>query len=227
MKSFIRQWGGAAALVCAALSPQAQASTLIDFEGDALTGLYFPGDSFSQSGFTMTQGFDFGTVDTAASLPNAPSGNATQFYFNSNYGDMLLTQSNGGRFSLDGFSAAFVPIDPQLGQTIVLVALATDGDGNVFGTAFGLGSGNNGSFPFLTFNDPQDFGRFTNLVSVNFFGCAFTGNFDCSAATVQNNGQFALDDIRLTVAAIPEPTTTALLALGLLGLAVASRRSVR
>ena len=226
MKSFIRQWGGAAALVCAALSPQAQASTLIDFEGDALTGLYFPGDSFSQSGFTMTQGFDFGTVDTAASLgPFAPSGNATQFYFNSNYGDMLLTQSNGGRFSLDGFSAAFVPIDPQLGQTIVLVALATDGDGNVFGTAFGLGSGNNGSFPFLTFNDPQDFGRFTNLVSVNFFGCAFTGNFDCTAATIQNNGQFALDDIRLT--AIPEPSTTALLALGLLGLAVASRRSVR
>ena len=227
MKSFIRQWGGAAALVCAALSPQAQASTVVDFEGDALTGLYFPGDSFSQSGFTMTQGFDFGTVDTAASLgPNAPSGNLTQFYFNSNFGDMLMTRSDGGRFSLDGFSAAFVPVDAQLGQTIVLVALATDGDGIQFGTAFGLGSGNNGSFPFLTYSDPRDFGRFTNLVSVNFFGCAYTGNFDCSAGTVQNNGQFALDDIKLT-AAIPEPTTTALLALGLLGVAVASRRRVR
>lgn len=227
MNSFIRQWGGAAALVCAALSPQAQAVTVIDFEGDALTGLYSTGDSFSQSGFTMTQGFDFGTVDTAASLgPNAPSGNATQFYFNSNFGDLLLARSDGGRFSLDGFSAAFVPVDAQLSQTIVLVALATDGDGNQFATAFGLGNGNNGSFPFLTFNDSRDFGRFTDLVSVNFFGCAFTGNFDCSATTIQNNGQFALDDIKLT-AAIPEPTTTALLALGLLGVAVASRRRVR
>ena len=225
MNSFIRQWGGAAALVLAAFSPQTKAATVIDFEGDALTGLYSPGDSFSQSGFTMTQGFDFGTVDKAASLPNAPSGNLTQFYFNSNLGDMLLTRGAGRRFNLDGFSAAFVPIDAQLGQTIVLVAFATDGDGNQFATAFGLGSGNNGSFPFLTYNDPLDFGRFTNLVSVNFFGCAFTGNFDCSAATIQNNGQFALDDIRLT--AIPEPTTTALLALGLLGLAVASRRRVR
>lgn len=225
MNSFIRQWGGAAALVLAAFSPQTKAATVINFEGDALTGLYAPGDSFSQSGFTMTQGFDFGTIDTAASLPNAPSGNLTQFYFNSNLGDLLLTRSDGGRFNLDGFSAAFVPINAQLGQTIVLVALATDGNGNQFGTAFGLGSGNNGSFPFLTFNDPRDFGRFTNLVSVDFFGCAFTGGFDCSATTIQNNGQFALDDIKVT--AVPEPTTTALLALGLLGMAVTSRRRVR
>ena len=43
------------------------------------------------------------------------------------------------------------------------------------------------------------------------------------AALERFNGQFALADIKLT-AAIPEPTTTALLALGLLGLAVASRR---
>lgn len=225
MNSSIRQWGGAAALVCAALSPQAQAATVIDFEGDALTGLYAPGDSFSQSGFTMTQGFDFGTIDTAASLPNAPSGNATQFYFNSNFGDMLLTRGAGRRFNLDGFSAAFVPIDPQLVQTIVLVAVAIDANGGPLVGLFDLGSANNGSFPFLTYNDPLDFSAFTNLVSVNFFGCAFTGNFDCSAATIQNNGQFALDDIKVT--AIPEPTTTALLALGLLGVAVASRRRVR
>lgn len=228
MSTFIRKLASGAALVGAALLPQAHASTVIDFEGAALTGLYFPNDSFTQSGFKMTVDFDFGTVDTAAGLGTvAPSGNATQFYFNSNDGGLIVTRDGGGAFSLDGFSAALVPLipGPSPAQTIVIVAFATDTHGNNFGTFFPLGAPGNQNYPFLTYNDPLDFGGFVDLQQVEFFGCALTSTSVCAVAT-ENNAQFAIDNIQVT-AAIPEPTTTALMALGLLGLALRARRSIR
>src|SRR3982750_604233 len=97
-------------LAAASFSPLLHA-TVITFEGEELTGAYFPGDTFTQNGFRMKQEFDPGSVDFASALPpaTAPTGNATQFYFNSNAGDLLIETLSGQSFSLDGFSAAFVP----------------------------------------------------------------------------------------------------------------------
>ena len=132
MQTLFRKLSCACALVGAAAWPQAQASTVIDFEGDALTGLYFPGDGFAQNGFQMTvdPSYDFGSVDVAASLgAAAPTGNARQFYFNSNDGGLIVERSGGGgTFSLDGFSAAFVPLDPPSAQTTVIVAYGVRAD---------------------------------------------------------------------------------------------------
>jgi hypothetical protein len=226
MFKLIRQLAAGAALVGAALLPQAHASTVIDFEGEALTGLYFAGDSFSQSGYKMTVDFDFGTVDTAAALgPVAPTGNPTQFYFNSNDGGLIVSRDDGGLFSLDGFSAAFVPLNPSLGQSIVIVALALDGNGNQFGTAFLLGTPGASHYPFLTYDDPLDFSGFVDLQAVEFFGCSLVNGQVCAVAT-QNNAQFAIDNILVT-GPVPEPTTTALMVLGLLGLGLRSRRASR
>ena len=219
-----------AAIVAATLAPVAANAVIIDFEGDSLTGLYFADDSFSQSGFLMTQGFDFGTVDKASALGTvAPTGNSSQFYFNANDGELIFTSLNGLPFSLNGFSAAFVPLlnSPAPAQTIGIVALATTMTGSQFGTIFGLGnttSTTTGS-PFLSFSGAANFGTFTNLKTLEFFTCAVVNGSACTTPT-QNNGQFALDNVNLTqvAAPVPEPETTALMALGLMVLTAVARR---
>lgn len=226
MKKMIRQLYTSAAIAVAALSPQVHAATVIDFEPAALTGLYFSGDSFTQNGFKMSVAFDFGTVDGAGGLGDvAPSNNSGQYYSQLNEGELILEREDGGLFSLDGFDAAFVPLSPPAGGTTVMVAVATFGDGTSTGLAFGFAPSGNSHFPFARYNNPLDFSTFTDVKQIEFYACSYDGTNFCSKP-LQNNGQFALDNIAVT-AVVPEPTTYALFSLGLLGLAVHSRRRSR
>ncbi len=228
MKKMIRQLYISAAIAGAALSPQVHAATMIDFEPAALTGLYFSGDSFTQNGYKMTVGFDSGIVDGVGAFSSgAPSGNATQFYSQLNEGELILEREDGGLFSLDGFDAAFVPLNPAAAGTTVLVVFATFGDGTVSGLGFPFLGSNSDHFPFGNYSNAADFANFTNVKQIEFFACSYDGTNFCTTA-LQNNGQFALDNVVVTsVASIPEPTTVVLFSLGLVGLAVQSRRSRR
>ena len=233
LKSFRRLASGAA-LVAATLVPFAAHAVIIDFEGDSLTGLYAPGESFTQNGFLMTQGFDGGIVDFGALALGAaaPTNNATQLYTNLNDGELIFSTLSSLPFSLNGFQAAFVPLlgSHAPAQTIAVVALGTTLTNAQVAIAFLLGdttSTTTGS-PFLTFSGAANFAGFTNLKTLEFFTCAVVNGQVCTVPT-NNNGQFALDNVNLTIAApIPEPETTALMALGLMVLtAVARRRRVR
>ena len=202
--------------------PAARADTVVDFEPAVLTGLYLPGDSFSQGGYTLTVRLDFGVIDIAAALgASSPTGNATQFYFNSNDGALRLERTDLGAFNLGGFAAAFVPLDPASAQTTVIVAVGTTQDNNQVSSWWGFASSATSHFPFAAYSAPA---TFSNLRQVDFYACSLVGSAVCSQPT-QNNGQFAIDDI--LVSAVPEPASPLLLTLGLLGLGLRARRSAR
>ena len=226
MQKLIRLLYASAAIAGAALSPQVQASMVtVDFDAPGLTNLYFAGNSFTQSGFTMTASFDAGIIDTAIALGGAaPSGNATQFYSGLNDGGLVMQRTDGGLFDLKSFDAAFIPLIPAASGTTVMVAVGVYADNSASGVAWLFGSASNGIFPFVSYSDPLDFAGFSRLKQVEFFACAFDGVNVCAAPTF-NNGQFAIDNI--TANKIPEPSTTAMLSLCLLGLALFSRRSPR
>jgi hypothetical protein len=212
---------GAAALALGSASPS-QASTVIDFDPIDLVGLYAAGESFTQGGYQMTAQLDFGTVDFAAALGAvAPSGNATQFYFAANSGSLRVAPLDASPFRLNSFSAAFVPLDPPSLQTTVIVAKGTTvADVEVI-ASWSFGSSATTNFPFTSY---VALPAFDNLKRVEFYACSLVGSSICTQPTL-NNGQFAIDNISVT--AIPEPGTAVLLTLGVLGLGLRTRRSLR
>ena len=197
---------------CLAFSAPAQAMTLLDFEPPSLTGLYFAGESFEQAGYQMTAVYDAGTVDVAGGLgAAAPSGNASQFYTQLNEGALTLTRTDGLLFSLHSFDAAFVPLDPPAAGQTVIAAVATYADNSSNGIAWLFDRS------FASFSITANMaGVFTHMKSLDFFTCTFDGSNVC-ASPLQNNGQFAIDNISVT--AVPEPSAAALLGLGLAALA--------
>ena len=213
-----------AALAAAALSALPAHADVIGFEGAASVGLYLPGESFSEGAFVMTALSDFGIVDSAGAFgTQAPTGNATQFYFASNDGRLRLTTASGIGFDLGGFSAAFVALDPPSAQTTVLVARGTLQDDSTVSASFAFGSSATSNFPFVSYSGAS-LSAFSNLRQVDFFACSWVGGAACTVPTA-NNGQFAIDNISVSV--VPEPGAALLLALGLAGLALRARRTPR
>jgi hypothetical protein len=214
----------AATLTTACVLSTAHASTVIDFEPAALLGLYLPGDSFVQGEYTLSTMTDYGIVDTAAALGgSSPTGNATQFYFNSNDGALSVVRGDSGLFNLEGFAAAFVPLDPASLQTTVIVAKGTKADTSTVTVWWSFASSNTSHFPFSSYAG-AGFGALSSLQKVDFYACSLVGNAVCTVAT-QNNGQFAIDNIVLS--AVPESTPALMLTLGLIGLGLRARRAAR
>lgn len=202
---------------------QAQAEVL-DFE-DVTPNIFFSGESFAQSSFTFTQQGDFGVVGADFLVAQPPLGNTTQFYSGLNDSAVMLTRADGIAFNLFGFDAGFVapvPQDPGVvaGRIVLMAETATGG--SLFSSwEFGA-SDADGNFSFEHFGG--GLGAFRNLVSVTFMACVYDDTDVCQNP-MQNLAQYALDNVDVT--AVPEPSTYALMALGLAGVVACGRRRAR
>jgi hypothetical protein len=203
-----------------ALSGQAQAAVL-DFEGLA-PSLFLGADTLGQSGYTFTQNGDFGVVGADFLTAQAPLGNATSFYSVLNDTSVGLTRDDAIGFRLNGFDAGFVTPSPQNGGVIpgrIVLMGSTRSGGSVFGSFEFAPSDANGNFSFEHF--ASNLSAFTDLSSLTFLACVYSATGSCDNPA-ENLAQFSLDNVN--VIGVPEPSTYALMALGLAAVAGHARR---
>lgn len=209
----------------------ASAATLIDFEPLAPT-IVLDGDVLTQDGYALagvaqpgTPGSLVGAVDSASScfVATCPTGNATSFYQGLNDSSLTLSRSDSGFFSLKSFDAGFLAAVPLASFAPGMLLLqGTSAAGGAVSASFAFDASDAaGNFAFKSYSLGA---AFDLLRSVSFSACTY----DMAGACVnpnENFSQFALDN--LAVAAIPEPSTVLLTALGLAALALRARRTTR
>jgi len=174
----------------------ANAGLIVDFESEVR--------SFCETGDFDSGGLNFSndgnyhcyyTPSVPVDFPTALTSSTIGFGFS----DVTLSATNGGIFSLDSLDLAFGPFNHGgliSDTTEVIGQLA---GGGTISTVLTVGFGFNSHI--LNWN---------NLTAVTF-------------SELQNNSQYlAFDNIAYDTAAVPEPSTLAIFALGILGLA--SRR---
>lgn len=165
----------------------------------------------------------FDGTDPAACGMACPTNNMSNYYASLNDGIVYLDPlKTGGSVSLQGFDASFIGYAQGVTYPAVAGLLRVQGfyaNGSSIYETYQLGGPIGGNFQFQRYNTSASFGN-QQFASLAFFGftCNTAGN--CNAFST-NKGQFALDNI---VASVPEPSTYAMMLLGLAGIGFAARR---
>jgi hypothetical protein len=220
--------------VCAGYTPSAMAA-VINFDNfdSQFVG---HGDAFEVGQFVLTGasnavganygdlvGAVFDGTDPAACGMACPTNNTSNYYASLNDGVVYLDPlRTGGSVSLQGFDASFIGYAQGVSYPAIAGLLRVQGfyaDGTSAYETYQLGGPVGGNFQFQHFNTSSAFGS-QQFASLAFFGFTCNTAGSCSAFST-NKGQFALDNI---VASVPEPSTYAMMLLGLAGVGFAARR---
>jgi hypothetical protein len=181
----------------------------------------------SRSGFNGFENIpNDGTVYTGGAGPYAEGGITVEQIGGDAGNDIWVGYQPGGG------EGAFVwyPDGGDFGYTRITLTGGADFANVGFLVASGYFSGGNGAYQLLNNGSPVASGTFTNNAFFSYLGFA-GGGFDTillrdSLSTVGfgdgSANALALDSIEIS--AVPEPTSTALLALGLAAVGVAARR---
>lgn len=152
-----------------------------------------------------------------------PTNNTSNYYAALNDGIVYLDPLRPGQnFSLQGFDASFIGYSQGVSYPAVSGLLRVQGwyaNGASVYEDYYLSGPTGGSFKFQHFDTSAAFGS-QQFASLAFFGFTCNAGGSCSAFST-NKGQFALDNI---VASVPEPSTYAMMLLGLAGVGFAARR---
>jgi hypothetical protein len=230
---------GAATLGALALMGAAPAmADTINFETIG-SAIYNGNEVFSEAGYNMTVidtpagdplnpgfagGVGNGSDPFLCEIAACPTGNGSYFYMGLNDGTLKVARADNQAFRLYSVDYAFLPPVGGLagysyGQMTV-VGQKVGGGTVSFNYDFPALVG--GQSPFLGAALGHDFGS-TAFTSVTIGACLFDGASCVNPAG--NQAQFSIDN--LTVAAVPEPETYAMMGLGLAVISLLSRRRAK
>lgn len=230
-----KQLAGAAILALSAACAPSAIADVINFNnldsqfvghGDALEL-----GNFVLTGASNVAGASYGDLvgaifdgtDPAACGMACPTNNASNYYASLNDGIVYLDPLRaGGSVSLQGFDASFIGYAQGVSYPAVSGLLRVQGfyaDGSSLYETYQLGGPIGGNFQFQHYATSAGFAS-QQFASLAFFGFTCNTAGSCNAFST-NKGQFALDNI---VASVPEPSTYAMMLLGLAGIGFAARR---
>ncbi len=234
--SYARSLLGCAVLATGlAMAAPAAMADVIDFEGLS-NDLIFSGASIEQHGLRLsgsdlsgTEGALVGAIVDGSdsgfcSGLDCPVGNPGNYYAGLNDGILgVQALQAGSTIKLHGFDASFIGSGGGYAALAGrLVVQGFYGNGQSLSQSFDLAGPGAGGFTFqqYSFNSAMSALSFSGL---QVFALACDANGACGAFG-NNQGQFAFDNLNLTVSAVPEPSTYAMLLLGLASIAALARR---
>ncbi|MFG6448890.1 NF038120 family PEP-CTERM protein [Roseateles sp. BYS180W] len=226
----------AAALTVATLGGTAAQAATITFN-DLTPTIFAGGEEFYSGSGALTSLGDAngltgvvvdGTDPNRCDNLTCPSASSTYFAA-LNDGGLNLRDLNGSPLYLQSLDFAFLAPVPMVGQPggfgqLVLSGTKADGSTLVVRQDF-TAANSQGSWDFTAWNLAGSSFATTAFTSVTLSACLFDNGGSCGNPA-SNLAQFAVDNISY-VTAVPEPTTYALLSLGLGVLSLARRRNAR
>ncbi|WP_338847420.1 NF038120 family PEP-CTERM protein [Massilia sp. W12] len=234
--NFLRsaKFAASALAVFATFAANSAQAEVLDFN-NLFTGdfsIFAHGESFAEQGFNFTVLGDAngglagagvsGANDLSCTILSCPTGNSSAYYAGLNDGALSFTRQDSQGFKLRALDFAFVAptgglIDFSVGR---LVLTGQKMDGSEIQTTVEFQPMNNDSFNFSNWQSNGAFAQ-TAFRGLTINACLYTMDGSC-VNPAGNQAQFAIDN--LNVAVVPEPSTYAMMGLGLAGLAAFARR---